>query len=152
MLLYIEVNFEVSSVQVGNQCLMKCLQLLDSADVVDHLVMKIFLLQDVLVDNILFLPFFFQVDDRVSFLSLISLSQRLEYVSLLAEIVLSLSKVDLDIGDVANLMCSQDSKDAVLFQHLSLPFLESLLLHVILLDYLTGQIFSEERHNGFHIA
>jgi hypothetical protein len=131
---------------------MECLQLLDCADVVDHLVMEILLFQDVLVDYKLFLLLFFQIHNRVSFLGFISLGQRLENVGVLAKIVLSLSELYFDIGNVANLVCSENSKYAVLFQDFSLPLLESLLLDVILLDDLTGQILSEERHDGLHIA
>ena len=79
-------------------------------------------------------------------------AHRLEFVGVLAESFRCLSEVDFYVWNVANLVCCQDPKNALLADWLELSAFELQQVCVHSACVITGEPFSEQRNNCLDVA
>jgi len=115
----------------------------------------VILLWLILIDHSLELVFFLQVNiDQAYVLSpdVISL-HALELVGILAECFSILSEVDFDVGNVAYLVCCQDSENALLGDGVDLVALKSDQVDIGTFSCLiTSEFLAEKRHDCFYVS
>ena len=93
---------------------------LHSADVFNFQIIKIILIWNILVHNFFFVDLSVKIDiyDTLHLMANLLGLHRLKLVCVLAEGICFLSKIYFDVWDVADLICSQNSKNTLFFDRL----------------------------------
>ena len=121
----VEVHVQLASVQISDQGPMEDLNLLHGANVLDAMILFIlFYITLILVDYSFLVKLLVQINFSDGLARVGSLNERLEGVRVLAEGLLVFSEVDLDVGDIAYLVCGENTEDALLVERFELATLK----------------------------
>ena len=121
----VEVYVQLAPVQISDQGSVEDLNLLHGANVLDAMILFILFYVTLVLINYLFLvKLLVQINFSDCLTRVGSLNERLEGVCVLTEGLLALSEVDLDVGNIAYLVCGENTEDALLAERLELATLE----------------------------
>ena len=112
-------------------------------------------MRNVLIDELLFVTLIFKIDfdkSSVSVLSNFILLHRLELVGVLTESVRVLRKVHFDVRNVADLIKSQDAKDALFLNRRKLTTLETQHVGIVLRGLIAAKLLPEQRNYSLDVA